>query len=427
MKRPSCAGKAGAPSSQDQRRAYEANVWKSYVYAGLMDCSLTAPIWVLYLRDERGFSLTQITLLEVPLFVLIVLAEVPAGAVADRFGRKCSLMLGSGILSLAMFVFGVGTDYAVILISNLAWGLAFTFRSGADTALLYDSLKHAGRESAFQRVASRFWAVRSAAGLAGLLLGAPIAAATSYGVAIMLSAAVHGCAFLAAALLHEPKHLPEHAQEGYLRTLVSGVREAWRAPPLRYLFLYSGILAAGAAGPLQLLQQPWLVEHGIGTAKLGLWQASVQATGVLSALAAGWLLSRLGERGTFGALPAALSLCGLALVGTDRSWIAVAFLGIAAVRGLHEPVLAGYINRRVASVRRATVLSVQSAVTNTVMAMVWPLAGIVADTSGTRATFSMYAAGSLLLGGGTLLLWSRADRNAATSAATDEVEGRAGD
>ena len=114
----------------------EHNVGKSYLYAFLMDLSLTAPIWVLYLRDGRGFSLTQITLLEVPLFLLIVFAEVPTGAVADRFGRRLSLMLASGILALSVFVYGIAESYFVILVSNLAWGLAFTFRSGADVALL---------------------------------------------------------------------------------------------------------------------------------------------------------------------------------------------------------------------------------------------------------------------------------------------------
>src|SRR5262245_32223799 len=42
-----------------------------------MDCSLTSSIWVLYLRDQRGLSLAQITSLEVPLFLLIVFAESP--------------------------------------------------------------------------------------------------------------------------------------------------------------------------------------------------------------------------------------------------------------------------------------------------------------------------------------------------------------
>jgi MFS family permease len=374
-----------------------------------MDLSLTAPIWVLYLRDGRGLTLSQITLLEVPLFLLIVLAEVPAGAVADRFGRRLSLLLASGILALAIFVYGIATNYFVILISNLVWGLAFTFRSGADVALLYDSLKQAGREEDFQRINSRFWALRSAAMLAGLLLGAPIAAATSYSFAITLSAGIHACALLAALRMHEPKHAPEHAGEPYLRTLAAGVRDVWRRPSLRYVFFFSGIVGAGAAGPLLLLQQPWLAEHGIDTAELGFWQAPVQATAMLSALAAGWLLARLGERGAFLALPVTLSVCSVALAGIDAAWIAVAFLGVAWVRGLHEPVLARYVNRRTESRHRATVLSVQSVAGNISMAIVWPLAGVVADVFRLQGAFWMYASGSLLVGGGALLLWSRAE------------------
>jgi MFS family permease len=399
-----------SPPTREDRRAFESNVWKSCAYTVLMDLSLSAPIWVLYLRDARGFSLTQITLLEVPLFLLIVFAEVPTGAVADRFGRRVSLALASAILALAMLVYGVATSYLVILISNLAWGLAYTFRSGADTALLYDSLKEVGREGDFARISGRFWALRSSAALAGLLLGAPIAAATSYTVAITLGAVLHGCALLVALSMHEPRHPPEHATEPYLRTLASGVREAWRKPALRWIFLYSGIVGAGAAGPLLLLQQPWLAGHGVGTAQLGLWQAPAHAAEVISALAAGWVLSRLGERGAFLALPLTLSLCGVALAGIDHAWIAVAFLGVALTRGLHHPVLAGYVNGRIESRRRATVLSVQSVAGNVAMAIAWPLAGAVADAFGLRGAFLMYAAGTLALGGGALLLWNRVAR-----------------
>jgi MFS family permease len=402
-----------SPAAREDRRAFESNVWKSCAYTALMDLSLSAPIWVLYLRDARGFSLTQITLLEVPLFLLIVLAEIPTGAVADRFGRRVSLMLASGILSLAMFIYGAATSYLVILVSNLAWGLAYTFRSGADTALLYDSLKEAGREGDFQRINGRFWALRSSAMLAGLLLGAPIAAATSFTVAITLGAILHGCAFVVALSMHEPRHARKHAGEPYLRTLASGVRDAWRKPTLRWIFLYSGVVGAGAAGPLLLLQQPWLAEHGVRTAELGLWQAPVHAAEVLAALAAGWVLSRLGERRAFLALPVTLSLCGVALARIDHAWIAVAFLGVALARGLHHPVLAGYVNRRIESRRRATVLSVQSVAGSVAMALAWPFAGAVADVFGLRGAFLMYASGTLALAGGTLLLWNRTEREGA--------------
>src|SRR5258706_15140579 len=104
-------------------------------------------------------------------------------------------MLASAILAVSMLAYGLATSYVLILVSNVAWGLGFTFRSGADTALLFDSLKQLGREGEFQRINARFWALRSLATLGGFLLGAPIAAATSYSSAILLSALVGASAF----------------------------------------------------------------------------------------------------------------------------------------------------------------------------------------------------------------------------------------
>ena len=87
--------------------AYEANIRKSYIFRFLMEFQLWWPIWVIYLQKQRGLSLTQITLLDAPFFLLMVLAEVPTGAIADRFGRRWSLMLGSAFFALAIFIFAI--------------------------------------------------------------------------------------------------------------------------------------------------------------------------------------------------------------------------------------------------------------------------------------------------------------------------------
>jgi hypothetical protein len=218
--------------------------------------------------------------------------------------------------------------------------------------------------------------------------------------------------------MHEPRRAPPGAREPYLATLVAGVRDAWRRPVLRWIFLYSAVIGAGAAGPLLLLQQPWLAEHGVPTAQLGLWQASAHAAEVVAALFAVRVLARLGERVAFLALPFVLSLSGVALAGIEGAWVSAAFLGVALARGMHEPALAGYVNRRIASERRATVLSAKSVAGNVVMAVAWPIAGLVADGSGLRGAFLGYAAGTALLAGVALALWSRAARDDAAHVET---------
>lgn len=388
--------------------AFEANVRKSYVYRFLMELQLWLPIWVIYLRDQRGFSLTQINLLDTPFFLLIILAEVPTGAVADRFGRKVSLMLGSGFFAVAVFVFGIAENYLVILVSYVAWGLALTFQSGADSALLFDSLKQASREDEFQRATSRLWALRSVAALVALLIGAPIAEATSYTFVITLSAGIALCALPVAFIMHEPRHALEAEHEDYFRTLFQGMRDAWHTPTLRYIIIFSGIMSMGAFAPM-VFEQPFLDEHGIGVGNLGLWQAPVRGAGIATALLAGWSLSRLGERGTFFAMPVVLGISGLALAGIDHSWIFVAFLGMGAVAGMQNPALARYVNVRIPSERRATMLSVQSVAASVALSL-QPIGGFIADTWGLQAMFLMYAILTLAGGFGVLLLWDRAER-----------------
>ncbi len=388
--------------------AFEGNVWKSYVYRFLMQFQLWWPIWVVYLQKERGLSLTQITLLDTPFFLLIVLAEVPTGAIADRFGRRVSLMFGSALFSVAVFIFGIADNYAIILLSYTAWGLGQTFQSGADTAILYDSLKKAGREEEFQQINGRLWAITSFAVLLAILIGAPIAAATSFSFPIILSAGIGLAALPFAFIMHEPRepHAPEH--DDYFRTVAAGVRDAWRQPALRYIFLFSAILVIATFTPM-VFAQPFLVKHGVDTGDLGLWQAPVRGAGILSALVAYRIVSSIGQRGSFLAMPVSLSIAMFFLAGFDSLWAYAAFLPIGAIAGMQSPLLATYVNKRIPSERRATMLSVQSVIGSAIFAVMQPVGGVLADSLGLRGMYLIFAIMTLVVGCAVLFLWHRAE------------------
>lgn len=388
--------------------AFEANIWKSYLYRFLMNFQLWWPIWVIYLQEDRGLSLTQITLLDAPFFLLIVLAEIPTGAIADRFGRRTSLMLGSGMFALAVAIFGVAENYGVILLAYTAWGLGLTFQSGADSAILYDSMKRAGREDEFQKVNSRLWALTSLAVLLAILIGAPIAAATSYSVPILMSAVIAMCAIPVAFLMHEPREFREEENEPYLSTVTNGIKDAWAQPPLRYIILFSAIIGAAVFTPL-IFVQPFLNEHGVDTGNLGVWQAPVRAAGIVAALLTFRVVSRIGQRASFFALPLSLSLGLFVLGGFDARWAYLGFLPLGMVAGSQNPVLASYVNQRIPSARRATMLSVQSVIASMMLGIVEPIGGLLADNFGLQAMFMTFGFATLIAGTGTLMLWSRAE------------------
>ncbi|MEX2245559.1 MAG: MFS transporter [Dehalococcoidia bacterium] len=388
--------------------AFEGNVRKSYLYRFLMNFQLWWPIWVIYLLQDRGLSLTQITLLDTPFWLLIVAAEVPTGAIADRFGRKTSLTLGSLMFAVAVFVFGIADSYLIILISYTAWGLALTLQSGADAAILYDSLKRIGREDDFQKINGRLWALTSLAVLLSILIGAPIAAATSLSFPILLSAGVALIAAPVALSMHEPREPHTESHEAYFQTVFQGIRDAWNQPALRYIMLFSGVIFAATFAPLIFLQ-PFLDKHGVEVANLGMWQAPVRAAGIISALMTYRFVARAGQRAAFLAMPLVLAGCYFALAGVDHLWVYAAFLPAGLVAGMQNPVLAEYVNRRIPSERRATMLSVQSLVGSVLIAFMEPLAGVLADQLGLRALFLVFALICALGATSIYALWSRAE------------------
>lgn len=111
---------------------YAKNIRRFYLFRFLADLQLWMPIWVIYLREDRDLSLTQITALDAPFWLVMVLAEVPTGAVADRFGRRASLASGVALNCVALFVFGIADSYALLLGSYILWATSLTLCSGAD-------------------------------------------------------------------------------------------------------------------------------------------------------------------------------------------------------------------------------------------------------------------------------------------------------
>jgi MFS family permease len=134
-----------------------------YVFQALISFQLWTPVWVVFLQ-ERGLTLGQLGLLDAIAWLLIAAAEVPTGVVADTWGRKTSLLIGAAFHGIS--VLGLLTDVLspVFLICYVMWGLSMTFWSGANVALVFDSLRPDGLEATFVRVDERWALVAQASG-----------------------------------------------------------------------------------------------------------------------------------------------------------------------------------------------------------------------------------------------------------------------
>src|SRR6476620_10834814 len=133
-------------ASNTMKSNVASNIPRYFVYTALkvFGFGLFMAVWVIYLQQQRGLSLSQAALIDVTFFVAAALAEVPTGIVADRFGRKTSLTAGAALLSLGVLAWTLAPTMPFILIANVALGVGITFLSGAEDAFFYESLQATG-------------------------------------------------------------------------------------------------------------------------------------------------------------------------------------------------------------------------------------------------------------------------------------------
>jgi predicted MFS family arabinose efflux permease len=385
---------------------YQANIWKFYLFQFLLNFQLWWPIWVIYLTEERGLSLGQVTLIDVPFWGSIIALQIPAAAIADRWGRRPTLLAGALFFSIAVTVFGLATSFELILVSYLIWGVGFALLGGTESAFLYDTLKALGREDEYPRVYGRAWGLVFAAAMAGTLLGAPVAKATDLSFPIVVSGGIAFLAVLAAASFTEPtveggrrRHL------SYGQIIGESVEILRRRPAVRYSVLFYGLITIGSIGPIFFFQ-PFLREHGIGLGEVGLWQTPTRIAGIIGAVAAYRIIAALGEKRTFYLMPAVIIASYAMLALWDSVYAQIAFPVMSLVVALSQPTVTDYLNRRVPTDQRATVVSLTNLARSAVLMPSAPLLGQLADRASLRASY--WAGGALIaaLALPLLALWS---------------------
>lgn len=318
----------------------------------------TVPLYPLYalLFDDAGLSGAQISALFAVWSAVAVLAEVPSGALADRFGRRTALV-AAGLVQAAGYVLWLHwPTFAGFAAGFAVWALGGALVSGAFEALLYDGLAEVGATAQYARLLG--WAHAGE-----LLAGVPAAVAATAlyaagGFALVGWASVGIC--LAAALL--ATRLPEPARggaggdddRGYLATLRAGAAEVAATPAVR-----AALLAAALLGGFDALEEyfPLITERqGVPVAAVPLAMLPITVGGALGAVLGG--RARGWGRGTLaGLLGAGMVLLAVAGSVPHPLGLAAVVLGYGGYRAVLV-VVDARLQDRIAAGSRATVTSV---------------------------------------------------------------------
>ncbi len=347
--------------------------------------NLIMPVVVLFYKSN-GMSMQDIFTLQAVYSVTLMVLEIPTGYFADTAGRKTSIFVGSLFGFTGYLIYSASAGFWQFALAETILGVGMSLISGADSAMLYDSLASAGATGKYTRYEGRMTSIGNfAEAFAGIIGG--LLAVISLRTPYVFQAGIAFLAVPAALFLREP---PVHGniRKPGLRNISSIVVMVLHGD--RKLFWNTVFSAVTGVSTLTMawFAQPFFIQAGLRVSLFGVIWAVLNLSVGLAAMYAWRVESNMGPRRIVILFTFILVLgyFGLALAGI---WGFLFLLMFYVARGLATPVLRNYINILTTSDVRATVLSVRNFLIRALFAILGPFYGLVTDRFGLSSALLM--------------------------------------
>ncbi len=342
--------------------SFSSNIWKLNGIRMLFWMHFFGPVLVPFFTQWGGLKLSQVFYLNAWFFFCNFIFEVPTGAAADFLGRKASLALGSILGGSAAFLYTSRPLLTVFLVAEAVFALAFTFQSGADEALAYDSLKVMGKQKDSKRILSRMESFKLGGILFASLTGGFIADQWGLTAPLKVTGIAIFLSFFIVVWIKEPRARNQKRKRVSYGTIFrDGVRFFMGHKVLWLLTLEAAIVNA-LAWCIIWLNQPLLQQSGLALKYFGAVQALSIIGQILVLSHVGFLERLFGSKRGLLTAGGILTGIGYLILGWAQSlWLVIPAIVLVFTFGLSRlPLFSSYMNKYTPSDKRATVLSTSS-------------------------------------------------------------------
>ena len=409
--------------------------WKAYkVYLILQGIAalLFAMIFTyssVYQVTAAQLSALQLVLVGTMLELTVFVFEVPTGVVADVYSRRLSVIIGYLLIGLGFIVEGAIPLFSTIMLAQVLWGFGYTFTSGATEAWITDEIGEKAAGQAFLRGGQ--------AGQIGALVGIAIGMALA-SVQVNLPIVVGGAlliglsAFLVLVMpetrFQPAPHKDRSTWQNIVITFKDGLGMVKRRPALKTILLvglFYGLYSEG-------LDRLW-IKHlidDISLPALGnmdplMWFGVIRAAGMVVSTGSIEVVRRRVNMGSTVSMLKTLFVITFILIvsvigfawARGFAFALLAYWVIAAARSMIGPIYTAWVNQRLDSAVRATVISMSGQVDAIGQILGGPVVGLIGNLVSVRAAITV----SGLLLTPVLGLYGRALRRGEEAGETPEV------
>jgi len=348
--------------------------------------NLIMPVIVLFYKSN-GLTMQDIFLLQSAYSITLMTLEIPTGYFADKVGRKNSILLGAMLGFGGYLVYSFSYGFWQFVIAEVVLGLSQSLVSGADSAMLYDTLVAAKKNDRYTQLDGRVTSIGNfGEAFAGIIGG--LIAVSSLRTPIYIQACVALIAVPAALMLREPPVKTRRIKPG-IRDVVSILYKALHGDvKLKWNTFFSAITGA-ATLTMAWFAQPYFGQIHLPISWYGVLWAILNLSVGIAAIYAWRFEKKFGPSKTVIAFTVVLFSSNLLLPFLPGYGGLAALLVFYLARGLATPTLRNYINIITTSEVRATVLSVRNFLIRLIFAVTGPIWGWITDVYSLQHAITM--------------------------------------
>ena len=335
-------------------------------FLGGFSFNIVAPLFVIY-GLSLNFSISQVALLFGATRLAVFIFEIPTGIFADSYGRKKSILLTYFLSIFSALICFFSSNFYLLLIGSIVYGLSLTFISGAFEALVVDSFDLSKKENFRNRVFVRM----GIASTLGFIFGGFASSVVGYyqiKYIWLIQAIIAICAlFMASFFLREKfypkeKSLDKQSIPGLLIDIIkTPLNLIFKNRKILFMLIISVLISLASA--VYLIGWPLIFKN--------ILSLPIYYFGIISSIAAIFFLlgSYLAEK--FSLKRGAINIIIVSLLGMLFFYIVfglskvillsvISFIMIDFFNGAFTPLFYSFLNKFIPSDKRATILSFYS-------------------------------------------------------------------
>ncbi len=346
-------------------KAKTKNIYIMYAIALLQGMVFYGPIATLY-RQAKGVSVFQITLIESISLALCLLLEFPWGILADKIGYKRTILICNILYFLSKIVFWQAEGFPSFLLERIMLSVIIAGLSGVDTALLYLSCNGQGKQDAGLKNSQQVFGIYNSLQTAGLLAAAFLFSfiiKDNYELAAFLTVISYGvAALLTCALAETAPPQAGRPAHGFLLLIKNTL-----ADKHLLLFLIGVALLNETHQTITVfLNQLQYVKCGLSPSAIGYIYILVTIFG-LCGIFSYRITKKIGSTRTAALLFSIAAIACILLAFTSHAFLSVlAILALRVAHSLFQPLQEELQNRQITAADRATALSINAVIIDSI-------------------------------------------------------------